>query len=55
MEDWNLAMGYKSAQLMAQWGFDVLEISQGLKGERYEGTEFRTKIDRIDHEGYFRH
>ncbi|MBW2673685.1 MAG: NADH:flavin oxidoreductase, partial [Deltaproteobacteria bacterium] len=34
--------------------FDALEISQGLRGKRYEGTEFRTKINSVDREGYFR-
>jgi 2,4-dienoyl-CoA reductase-like NADH-dependent reductase (Old Yellow Enzyme family) len=46
--------GKKAAQLLAQWGFDALEISQGLRGEWYGGTEFRTKITRIHHEAYFR-
>jgi 2,4-dienoyl-CoA reductase-like NADH-dependent reductase (Old Yellow Enzyme family) len=46
--------GRKAAQLLSQWGFDSLEISQGLRGERYEGTEFRTEIDSVDREGHFR-
>ena len=46
--------GSLAAQLLAQWGFDALEISQGLRGKRYEGTEFRTKINRVDREAYFR-
>ena len=46
--------GRKAAQLLAQLGFDALEISQGLRGEWFEGTEFRTKIDRPDREAYFR-
>ncbi|MFC1816446.1 NADH:flavin oxidoreductase [Thermodesulfobacteriota bacterium] len=46
--------GRMAAQLLAQWGFDALEISQGLRGKRYEGTEFRTKINSVDREGYFR-
>lgn len=46
--------GKLAAQLLAQWGFDALEISQGLRGRRYEGTEFRTKINRADREAYFR-
>jgi 2,4-dienoyl-CoA reductase-like NADH-dependent reductase (Old Yellow Enzyme family) len=45
--------GKKAAGLLAQWGYDALEISQGLRGELYEGTEFRTKIDTIDREAYF--
>ena len=47
--------GNLAAQLLAQWGFDSLEISQGLRGKPYEGTEFRTKINSLDREGYFRH
>jgi len=46
--------GRLAAQYLAQWGFDALEISQGLRGERYEGTEWRTKINRVDREAYFR-
>jgi 2,4-dienoyl-CoA reductase-like NADH-dependent reductase (Old Yellow Enzyme family) len=46
--------GRVAAQLLAQWGFDALEISQGLRGEHYEGTEYRTRIDRVDREAYFR-
>jgi len=46
--------GKQAARLMAQLGFDALEISSGLRGEPYEGTEFRTKINRIEREGYFR-
>jgi len=46
--------GKLAAQLLAQWGFDALEISQGLRGRLYEGTEFRTKINTLDREAYFR-
>jgi 2,4-dienoyl-CoA reductase-like NADH-dependent reductase (Old Yellow Enzyme family) len=46
--------GKQAAQLLAQWGYDALEISQGLRGKWFEGTEFRTKIKSIDQEGYFR-
>ena len=46
--------GRMAAQLLAQWGFDALEISQGLRGKRYEGTKFRAKINSVDREGYFR-
>jgi 2,4-dienoyl-CoA reductase-like NADH-dependent reductase (Old Yellow Enzyme family) len=46
--------GKKTAGLMAEWGFDALEISSGLRGKPYEGTEFRTKINRIERECYFR-
>ena len=47
--------GRLAAQLLAQWGFDALEISQGLRGQGYENSEFRTKINSLDDEAYFRH
>jgi len=46
--------GKQAAKLLAQWGFDALEISQGLRGKYFEETEFRSKINRLDREGYFR-
>ena len=46
--------GRKAAELIAQWGFDALEISQGLRGKRFKGTEYRTKINSVDSEAYFR-
>lgn len=46
--------GKAAAVLCADWGFDAIEISQGLRGKRYSQTEFRTKIKGSDHEGYFR-
>jgi len=46
--------GSRAAQLLSQWGFDALEISQGLRGKSYEGTEFRTGIDKLNREAYFR-
>jgi 2,4-dienoyl-CoA reductase-like NADH-dependent reductase (Old Yellow Enzyme family) len=46
--------GKQAAQLLAQWGYDAIEISQGLRGKWYEGTEFRTRINHIDREAYFR-
>ncbi len=49
-----VAEGKRAAQLLAEWGFDALEISQGLRGEGYADTEFRTKINSVDREGYFR-
>ena len=49
-----LSEGTLAAQFLAQWGFDALEISQGLRGERFEATEFRTKIDSLEREAYFR-
>jgi 2,4-dienoyl-CoA reductase-like NADH-dependent reductase (Old Yellow Enzyme family) len=46
--------GKLAAQSFAEWGFDALEISQGLRGLGYENSEFRIKIDCIAREAYFR-
>jgi 2,4-dienoyl-CoA reductase-like NADH-dependent reductase (Old Yellow Enzyme family) len=46
--------GLKAAQMVAAQGWDALEISQGLRGKRYEGTEWRTGIHSVDKEGFFR-
>jgi 2,4-dienoyl-CoA reductase-like NADH-dependent reductase (Old Yellow Enzyme family) len=43
-----------AAKYLAEWGFDALEISLGLRGPSYEETEFRTKVDRLDGEAYYR-
>lgn len=49
-----LEEGLQAAELLAQAGCDCLEISQGLRGESYEQSEFRTKVDRLGGEAYFR-
>lgn len=46
--------GKEAAVRLARFGFDALEISQGLRGKKYGGTEFRAGIDRIEKEAYFR-
>jgi 2,4-dienoyl-CoA reductase-like NADH-dependent reductase (Old Yellow Enzyme family) len=46
--------GKRAAQILAEIGYDALEISQGLRGEQFEGTEFRTGIDGPEREAYFR-
>ena len=46
--------GKQAAKLLADLGFDCLEISQGLRGERYEGTEYRAHINSLDKESYYR-
>jgi len=46
--------GLQAAILLAQWGYDSLEISQGLRGKIYEETEMRTDIHTVDREGFFR-
>ena len=46
--------GKLAAHHLAEWGFDALEISQGLRGSGYEETEFKTKINNLDREAYYR-
>ncbi len=46
--------GKLAAQYLAEFGFDALEISQGLRGSSYEETEFKTKINTLDREAYYR-
>lgn len=46
--------GKESAMLLGKLGFDSLEISQGLRGKRYEGTEYKTHIDSLYKEAYYR-
>jgi 2,4-dienoyl-CoA reductase-like NADH-dependent reductase (Old Yellow Enzyme family) len=46
--------GKVAAKYLADSGFDALEISQGLRGTGSENTEFRTKINVLDREAYFR-
>ena len=46
--------GQRAAQMLAQIGYDAVEISSGVRGSSYEGTEYRTKINKPDREGYFR-
>ncbi len=50
----DLGDGIRAAQSMTRWGFDALEISQGLRGERWEGTEQRANILSLEREAYFR-
>jgi 2,4-dienoyl-CoA reductase-like NADH-dependent reductase (Old Yellow Enzyme family) len=47
--------GKQAAGLLAGMGFDGLEISQGLRGQRYEGTEYRAHINNLKKEAYYRH
>jgi 2,4-dienoyl-CoA reductase-like NADH-dependent reductase (Old Yellow Enzyme family) len=49
-----LSEGNLTAKYLAELGFDALEISQGLRGPGDENTEFRTKINTLDREAYFR-
>jgi len=46
--------GKRAARYLAEWGFDALEISSGLRGKGYEKSEFRPGINQLDREAYFR-
>ena len=46
--------GLQAARILAETGYDSLEISSGLRGAKYQGTEFRTRVDRPGGEAYFR-
>jgi 2,4-dienoyl-CoA reductase-like NADH-dependent reductase (Old Yellow Enzyme family) len=46
--------GKPAALMLANWGFDAWEISQGLRGGGYEETEFKRKINQENQEAYFR-
>jgi 2,4-dienoyl-CoA reductase-like NADH-dependent reductase (Old Yellow Enzyme family) len=46
--------GKLAAEYLAESGFDALEISQGLRGTDSENTEFRTKINTLAREAYYR-
>ncbi len=46
--------GAKAAVLLAQAGIDSLEVSVGLRGKNYDQTEFKTGINKIEKEAYYR-
>jgi len=45
--------GRKIAAHCMAMGFDAVEVSQGLRGNHYTETEFRTGINRPEEEAYF--
>jgi 2,4-dienoyl-CoA reductase-like NADH-dependent reductase (Old Yellow Enzyme family) len=49
-----LSEGEIASRLLSKLGYDALEISIGLRGRTYEESEFRTKIDSVEKEAYFR-
>lgn len=49
----SLTDGVKAAKMLAQTGYDALEISSGVRGESYEGTEYKTRLNKPLREGYF--
>jgi 2,4-dienoyl-CoA reductase-like NADH-dependent reductase (Old Yellow Enzyme family) len=46
--------GLQAAKLIAEYGYDALEISQGLRGSDYKKQEFPTGIVSLEDEAYFR-
>ena len=46
--------GKRAAKYLAEFGFDALEISLGLRGIGSENTEFKTKINDLSSEAYYR-
>ena len=46
--------GKEAAFRLAHWGYDSLEVSSGLRGPGYDNAEFKTRINRLDREAYFR-
>src|SRR5664279_2931467 len=53
-EGLELREGIQAAKMLADLGFDALEISSGVRGEKYSGTEYKIKINKISKEAYFR-
>lgn len=49
-----LAEGLEAARLLAEAGYDAIEVSQGLRGAGYDQSEFRPKIVKREREAYFR-
>lgn len=46
--------GIMAAKTLADAGYDCLEISQGLRGNSYKESEFRTNVETSGGEAYFR-
>lgn len=49
-----LEEGLNAAVQLAELGYDCIEVSQGLRGEKWGQTEFRDKITKREREAYFR-
>jgi 2,4-dienoyl-CoA reductase-like NADH-dependent reductase (Old Yellow Enzyme family) len=49
-----LEEGVSAARKLSSVGVDCIEVSQGLRGVKYQETEYRTKINKVADEGYFR-
>jgi len=46
--------GKRICAYLSSWGYDALEVSQNLMGSSWDKTPLRTKINKIEKEGYFR-
>ncbi|MFH1092420.1 MAG: NADH:flavin oxidoreductase [Pseudomonadota bacterium] len=46
--------GRQAAKILAELGFDALEISSGARGSGWEQTEFRMGINKVTQEAYYR-
>ncbi len=53
-EGLRLEEGLRAAKLLAAAGVAAIEVSLGVKGLGYENAEYRTGINRIEDEGYYR-
>jgi len=53
-EGLKLLEGIQAAKMLADLGFDALEISSGVRGKKYSGTEYKTKINKLSKEAFFR-
>lgn len=50
----DIAEGAEAARMLAEIGYDAIEVSIGLRGREFEETEFRTGVSSIGQEAYFR-
>ena len=53
-EGLQLNEGVEACKALAAWGFDALEISCGVRGIGYEQSEFKTGVDSLEREAYYR-
>jgi 2,4-dienoyl-CoA reductase-like NADH-dependent reductase (Old Yellow Enzyme family) len=49
-----LEEGLAAAAACAEMGYQAIEVSLGLRGDRYSQTEFRTDVDRPGRDAYYR-
>ena len=49
-----MAEGTEAVRMLAEIGYDAIEVSIGLRGKEFEETEFRTDVSSVGQEAYFR-